>query len=93
MLTLPFVGLGGYADYLTVVRNLSSVTGVAHNVDLASAALLLGLGPGVVQPALIVQYALMTGLMRSMRASTASISSTGDSALERINRDSSVAGV
>jgi hypothetical protein len=31
--------------------------------------------------------------MRSMRASTASISSTGDSALERIKRDSSVAGV
>jgi len=61
VLTLPFVGLGGYADYLTVVRNLSSVTGVTHNVDLASAALLLGMGPGVVQPALIVQYALGVG--------------------------------
>ena len=63
VLTLPFVGIGGYTDYLTVVRNLSSVTGVAHNVDLASAALSLGLGPGIVQPALIVQYALGLGAM------------------------------
>lgn len=61
VLTLPFVGIGGYTDYLTVVRNLSNVTGVRHNVDLASAALLLGLGPGVVQPALILQYALGVG--------------------------------
>ena len=61
LLTLPFVGIGGYTDYLTVVRNLSSVTGVTHNVDMASAALLLGMGPGIVQPALIVQYALGVG--------------------------------
>jgi len=61
VLTLPFVGLGGYVDYLTVVRNLSHVTGVTHNVDLASAALLLGWGPDIVQPALIVQYALGLG--------------------------------
>ena len=43
--------------------------------------------------AVIVQYALMTGLMRSMRSSTVSINSTGDRARARINRDSSVAGV
>ena len=61
VLTLPFVGLGGYVDYLTVVRNLSNVTGVTHNVDLASAALLLGMGPGIVQPALVVQYTLGVG--------------------------------
>ena len=56
--TLPFVGLGGYLDYLTVVRNLSHVTGVLHDVDLASAALLLGFDPAVVQPALLLQYGL-----------------------------------
>ena len=61
VLTLPFVGIGGYTDYLTVVRNLSNVTGVAHNVDLASAALLAGMGPGIVQPALIAQYAAGVG--------------------------------
>ena len=61
VLTLPLVGLGAYADYLTVVRNLSNVTGVTHNVDLASAALLLGLGPGIVRPALVLQYALGVG--------------------------------
>ena len=61
LVTLPFVGISGYVDYLTVVRNLSSVTGVVHNVDLASAALLVGMGPGIVQPALIVQYALGVG--------------------------------
>ena len=61
VLTLPFVGIGGYTDYLTVVRNLSNVTGVTHNVDLASAALLLGLGPGIVQPALIVQHGVGLG--------------------------------
>ncbi|MFI5262060.1 MAG: glycosyltransferase family 87 protein [Candidatus Limnocylindrales bacterium] len=57
-LTLPFVGLAGYGDYVTVVRNLSDVTGVAHNVDLASAALLLGLDAALVQPLLVLQYGL-----------------------------------
>ena len=60
-LTLPFVGVGGYTDYLSVVRDLSNVTGVPRNVDLASAALLLGVSPGIVQPALVVQYALGLG--------------------------------
>jgi Glycosyltransferase family 87 len=68
VLTLPFVGVGGYTDYLAVVRNLSNVTGVPRNVDLASAALLLGLGPGAVQPALVVQYGLGLGaLLLAMR--------------------------
>jgi hypothetical protein len=42
--TLPFVGLSGYVDFLRVVRN-DHVAGVAHNGSLESAALLLGL-PG-----------------------------------------------
>ncbi|MGZ6257684.1 MAG: glycosyltransferase family 87 protein [Candidatus Limnocylindrales bacterium] len=57
-LTLPFVGLGGYRDYLTVVRNLSDLTGVPRNVDLGSAALLLGLSPALAQLALFVGYGL-----------------------------------
>ena len=40
VLTLPFVGIGGYTDYLTVVRNLSNVTGVAAQR-----------GPGLGRPA------------------------------------------
>jgi len=40
------------------VRNLSGLTGVARNVDLGSAALLLGLPPAVAQVALFAGYAL-----------------------------------
>src|SRR5437899_997573 len=43
--------------------------------------------------AVTVRYALSRGLSRSMRASTASQSSTGESARARISRPSSVAGV
>jgi hypothetical protein len=42
-LTLPVVGVGGYIDYLRVVRNVGSFTGVPRNADAASAALALGL--------------------------------------------------
>jgi len=44
LLTLPFVGIDGWFDYLTVIRNLSNVTGVPKSFDLGSAVLLLG-GP------------------------------------------------
>src|SRR6266550_4036463 len=43
--------------------------------------------------AVTVQKALMTGLRRSTRSSTARVSSTGESFLERISATSSVAGV
>jgi hypothetical protein len=43
--------------------------------------------------AVIVQKALSTGLTRSIRSSTARVSSTGESAFVRISRASSVAGV
>jgi Glycosyltransferase family 87 len=43
LVTLPVVGLGGYIDYLTVLRNVSDVFGVPRNVDLGSAAATLGL--------------------------------------------------
>lgn len=42
--TLPFVGLDRWFEYLTVLRNVSNVTGVRSNVDLGSAVLLLN-GP------------------------------------------------
>jgi len=58
LLTLPLVGLGAYGDYLTVLRNLSGLTGVERNVDLGSAALLLGLPDWVAQLALLAGYAL-----------------------------------
>ena len=42
--SLPWVGLDGYLDYLTVLRNLSDVTGVERNVDLGSPGTRPGLG-------------------------------------------------
>ncbi len=42
VLTLPFVGLDGWFDYVTVLGNVSNVTGVPRNVDLGSAVLLFG---------------------------------------------------
>ena len=43
-LTLPFVGLQGYLDFLRVVRN-DQVAGVGHNAALESLGLVLGLSP------------------------------------------------
>ena len=42
LLTLPFVGLHGYEDYLAVLRNLTIPVGASENRDLGS--LLLGFG-------------------------------------------------
>lgn len=47
--TLPFVGLERWAEYITVLRNVSNVTGVVSNVDLGSALLMLG-GPAWAAP-------------------------------------------
>ncbi len=57
-LTLPFVGLAGYRDYATMIRNLGGLTGVPRNVDLGSAALLLGASPAVGQISLFAGYIL-----------------------------------
>ena len=56
--SLPFVGLGGWVDYLTVLRNLSDVTGVFRNSDLGSAALLVGLPEPVAVGLLFAGYCL-----------------------------------
>lgn len=59
--TLPAVGIIGYSDYLTVLRNLSDVTGVPRNLDLGSTALSLGLGEPVATALLLCGYTLAVG--------------------------------
>lgn len=61
VLTLPFVGMGGYLEYLEVLRNLSDVSGVTRNSDLGSMALALGADPAVASLALIAGYGLAIG--------------------------------
>jgi hypothetical protein len=62
-LTLPVVGPGGYADYVTVLRNLTGITGVERNVDLSSTVLALGGGATAAQVALLGGYAFAIGAM------------------------------
>jgi alpha-1,2-mannosyltransferase len=57
-LTLPFVGLEGYAEYVTVLGNMGRVTGVANNWDLSTTALRLGVPPVVASLALFAGYGL-----------------------------------
>ena len=61
LLTLPIAGIGGYRDYLTVLRNLSEVTGQANNLDLGSTVLRLGGGSLGASLALYGGYALGIG--------------------------------
>ena len=63
VLTLPFVGLRGYLDFVTVLRNVSQVTGVANNLDLGSTVLRLTYGTLVATIALYAGYALAIGAM------------------------------
>lgn len=56
--TLPFVGIDGYIDYLTTLRNLSGVSGVEFNYDLSSTVLGLGGSEAVASLALIAGYAV-----------------------------------
>ena len=58
LVTLPIVGIGGYADYVDMLRNLGGLTGVANNVDLGSSALQLGLGQAAASVALFAGYAI-----------------------------------
>jgi hypothetical protein len=61
LITLPFVGVGGYIDYLTVLRNLSGVTGVEYNYDLSSTALILGASERTATLVLLSGYAIAVG--------------------------------
>ena len=58
VLTLPFVGLDGYRDYLTVLRNLGGVTGVEHNLDLSTTFVALGVDEPLAELALLAGYGL-----------------------------------
>ena len=63
ILTLPFVGVGGYLDYITVLRNMTDVTGVPFNHDLSSVASDLGASERVATMALLAGYAIGIGAM------------------------------
>jgi alpha-1,2-mannosyltransferase len=56
--TLPFVGLQGWFDFLTVVRHLTNVTGVPRNFDIASLAMNVGAPPWFVSATLLATYAI-----------------------------------
>jgi hypothetical protein len=61
--TLPFVGIAGYIDYLTVLRNLGGVSGVEFNYDPSSTMLALGASDALATVALLVGYAVAIGAM------------------------------
>lgn len=67
-LTLPFVGVGGYLDYLSVLRNMTDVTGVLRNLDIGSSLRALGFSDGVATIGLLAGYAVAIGaILASLR--------------------------
>jgi hypothetical protein len=68
LLTLPLVGVRGYIDYLTVLRNLTAVSGVEFNYDVSSTAMLLGVSDQIASLALLAGYALaVAAILLSLR--------------------------
>ena len=66
--TLPFVGIDGWLQYVTVLRNVSDVTGVRSNVDLGSSVLLLGGPVWAASLALFAGYAIaVVAMLLSLR--------------------------
>ena len=61
VVTLPFVGVKGWFDYVTVLRNISDVTGVKRNFDVASLALSMGAPSWLVTGLLVSGYAIAIG--------------------------------
>lgn len=59
--SLPFVGLEGWREYLTVLAHVGDVTGVFRNVDLASAALAAGIPEPLPEVFLLAGYVLAIG--------------------------------
>jgi hypothetical protein len=55
--TLPFVGVDAYLEYLRVLRNVSGVTGVLNNHDLSTTVQELRLPQPLPELALIAGYA------------------------------------
>jgi hypothetical protein len=52
LFSLPLVGLTGYADYLTMMRNVSGILGAPNSLDVGSTAL----GLGVAEPLAALAY-------------------------------------
>lgn len=63
VLSLPAVGIQGYLDFFTVLRNASGVTGQDNNLDLGSTIARLGWGPLPAALALYGGFALGIGAM------------------------------
>lgn len=63
LVSLPFVGLSSYQDYLTVLRNVYDVTGQDNNMDVGSAVLRVGGGPLLASVALYAGFAVGIGAM------------------------------
>ena len=59
--SLIWLRLDLWFNWLTVLRNVSDVTGVKANVDLGSAVSLIGGSPGLAQLALYAGYAVAVG--------------------------------
>jgi len=59
--SLVFLGLERWLEYVTVLRNLSDVTGVERNVDLSSSAVALGLPEPLPSVLLFGGYLLAIG--------------------------------
>ena len=67
-LTVPLVGINGYLDYLTVLRNLEGVSGVEFNYDLSSTVLAGGGSDTLATLALLAGYAIaVAALLASLR--------------------------
>lgn len=59
--TVPFVGIRGWFDYATVLRNVSDVTGVPRNFDMASFVLRFGAPPWLAGLVLVASFAVALG--------------------------------
>ncbi len=55
------MGIGGYLDYLAVLRNMTGISGVSENRDLGSAVLELGGSDALAAGALVAGYAIAIG--------------------------------
>ncbi len=58
LMTLPFVGIEGYVDYVAVLGNLGVPTGPSENRDLGALALSLGAGEWLVWAARLASILL-----------------------------------
>jgi hypothetical protein len=63
LLSLPFVGIQSYQDYVTVLRNVYDVTGQDNNMDVGSLVLRVGGGPLLASLALYAGFAVAIGAM------------------------------